>query len=224
LFFFFSYREVANPAKREGEEARRRRRRRASLLQFGGWSLSERTSFRCGREESALARPPPASSKEEDKKRVEERSERIVVVVVVVVVAAQTRFRCRRRRRLAFRYFCFGKEREKFPQNFWAKKNCTFRVSGHRARTKKFFSLPSKEEAFAAKQKTKKKAKEMPSPGGQQSRRFFLAKTLCGSLVAGACGYCGAFHFFYLLLRSSSSFYYGLSRRFFCARFPHCDD
>jgi hypothetical protein len=35
-------------------------------------------------------------------------------------------------------------------------------------------------------------------------------KTLCGSLVAGACGYYGAFHFFTSLLVGSKSFYYGL--------------
>ena len=52
--------------------------------------------------------------------------------------------------------------------------------------------------------KIKKKSERnthMPSPGQQQSsRRFFLAKTLCGSLVAGACGYYGALHCFTSLL------------------------
>ena len=55
----------------------------------------------------------------------------------------------------------------------------------------------------------------MPSPG-QQSRRFFLAKTLCGSLVAGACGYYGALPFCTSLDRRRFN---GLSLSRFCALF-----
>jgi hypothetical protein len=70
LFFFFSYREVANPAKREGEEERRRRR--CASLHFGGWSLLPSERFQIGNEERALEAP----SDEEDKKRAEHEQER----------------------------------------------------------------------------------------------------------------------------------------------------
>jgi hypothetical protein len=121
LFFFFSYREVANPAKREGEEERRRRR--CASLHFGGWSLLPSERFQIGNEERALEAP----SDEEDKKRaeheqernesarpeekeeeVEERSERIIV---------ETRVR---------RPFDFLRKEEKKSNQ---KCGCVFRVS-----------------------------------------------------------------------------------------------
>jgi len=120
--FFFSYREVANPA----------------LMQFGGWRVSEEhaTRFQIGREfESALffaSRPSASSKEEEDKKRapeqerernessarreedgreeVEERSERIIVVPSAV---------------FCVRFLTFWK-REKFQ--ILGGKSCKFRV------------------------------------------------------------------------------------------------
>ena len=65
-------------------------------------------------------------------------------------------------------------------------------------------------------QRNKSGKKMSPPSPGQQSWRFFLAKTLCGSLVAGACGYYGAYHCFTSLDRRRFN---GLSLSRFCALF-----